>query len=283
MTDPEWADLLLIHPYPELPQIPANATQAQIAAIEAHHLEVLFPTYRPAPRPPLLPPDTGTEAQFRRYGDKQTNYVIYANGLQHLKKMIVDSLGDSIIAAMETEAVPVDNMSIAQILEYLVNTYGITTKSDVQTLLDSCSNPCASMADFYAHAQRLSNLYQQLDRKEATIAKFQQMKYLEDSTKHIDAIDEARVNYLIANPTYLNQSFEAMVTFTFRQQLQNKVPTVRSLSFGAAVTGKPPTAKVLVASMDTVTDLLLSVVERLDRTEKALSKNKDKNKEKQLQ
>jgi len=98
----------------------------------------LLPTYRPVPRPPLLPPDTGTEAQFRRYGAKQANYVIYANGLQHLKKMIVDSLGDSIIAAMETEVVPVDNMSIAQILEYLVNAYGITTKSDVQTLLDSC-------------------------------------------------------------------------------------------------------------------------------------------------
>jgi hypothetical protein len=43
---------------------------------------------------------------------------------------------------------------------------------------------------------------------------------------------------------------------------------------GAAVTGKQSSKKVVVASMDTVTDLLLSVVERLDRTEKALALTK---------
>ena len=69
-----------------------------------------------------------------------------------------------------------------------------------------------------------------MDKKEATIAKFQQMKYLEDTTKHIDVIDEARINYLIANPVYTTQTFEAMVAF-MRQQLQNKVPTVRSLEW----------------------------------------------------
>jgi hypothetical protein len=63
---------------------------------------------------------------FRRYTAKQANYVIFANGTQDLKKMIVDSLGESIIAAMETEALPIDNMSIPTILQYLVTTY--TTK-----------------------------------------------------------------------------------------------------------------------------------------------------------
>jgi hypothetical protein len=174
---------------------------------------------------------------------------------------------------METEAVPVENMSIPQILQYLVNTYGVTTKTDVQTLIDRCSNPCENMADFYAHAQRLANLYQQLERKEAAIAKYQQMKYLEDTTKHIDVIDEARINYIIANPTYATQSFADMVTF-IREQLQNKVPTVRSLGIGSSVTGKQSSTKVVVASMDTVTDLVLSVVDRLDRAEKALAISK---------
>ena len=99
------------------------------------------------------------------------------------------------------------------------------------------------------------------------------MKYLEDTTKHIDVIDEARINYLIAYPVYTTQTFEAMVAF-MRQQLQNKVPTVRSLGVGAAVTCKQPPKKVVVASMDTVTDLLLSVVKRLDRAEKALALTK---------
>jgi hypothetical protein len=131
------------------------------------------------------------------------------------------------------------------------------------------------MADFYAHAQRLSNLFQQLDKKDATIAKYQQMKYLEDSTKHIDQVDEARLNYLVQTPAYVDQTFADMVQF-IRLQLQNKVPTVRSLGFGAAVTGNPPSTKVVVASMDTVTDLLRSVVSRLDRAEKTLAQIKPK-------
>jgi hypothetical protein len=146
--------------------------------------------------------------------------------------MIVDSLIESIIATMETEAVPVDNMTIPTILQYLVSTYGVTTKTDVQTLLDRCTNPCENMADFYAHAQRLSNLFQQLDKKDSTIAKYQQMKYLEDSIKHID---QARLNYLVQTPAYLDQTFADMVQF-IRLQLQKKVPTVQFLGFGAAVT-----------------------------------------------
>jgi hypothetical protein len=275
MTDTEFAAYLLTNPYPPVPALAANATQATIDAAAALAAEVALPSYRPVPQPPVLPGDQGSEAQFRRYTAKQANYVIFANGLQDLKKMITDSLGDSIIAAMETEAVPVENMSIPQILQYLVNTYGVTTKTDVQTLIDRCSNPCENMADFYAHAQRLANLYQQLERKEAAIAKYQQMKYLEDTTKHIDVIDEARINYIIANPTYATQSFADMVTF-IREQLQNKVPTVRSLGIGSSVTGKQPSTKVVVASMDTVTDLLLSVVDRLDRAEKALAISKQK-------
>jgi len=66
-----------------------------------------------------------------------------------------------------------------------------------------------------------------------------------------------------------------MVLF-IRLQLQNKVHTVRSLGFGSAVTGTQPSTKVVVASMDTITDLLLSVVARLDRTEKALALVKPK-------
>ena len=275
MTDLEYADHLITNPYPPVPALPQNASQERIDEAAALVIARLLPTYRPTPRPPTLPSDTGTEAQFRRYTAKQANYVIFANGIQDLKKMIVDSLGDSIIAAMETDAVPIDNMSIPTILHYLVSTYGVTTKTDVQTLLDRCANPCDNMADFYAHAQRLSNLFQQLDRKDAAIAKYQQMKYLEESTKHLDAVDEARINYLVQTPAYADQTFEHMVQF-IRLQLQNKVPTVRSLGFGAAVTGNPPSTKVVVASMDTVTDLLLSVVARLDRTEKALAMVKPK-------
>ena len=262
MTDIEYADYLISHPYPDVPALPQNASVAQIAEAAQVAILVALPTYRPTPRPPRLPSDTGTEAMFRRYQAKQANYVIFANGIQDLKKMITDSLGDSIISAMETDAVPIDDMPIPKILQYLVTTYGVTTKTDVQTLLDRCSNPCESIEDFYAHAQRLANLYQQLNKKEATIAKYQQMKYLEETTKHLDAIDEARLNYLIRNPLYADQNYDDMVLF-IRLQLQNKVHTVRSLGFGSAVTGTQPSTKVVVASMDTVTDLLLSVVFRV--------------------
>ena len=270
MTDQEYAAHLIINPYPAVPVLPENASVARVAEAAALAILVASPAYHPTPRPPVLPGDTGTDAMSRRYTAKQANYVIFANGTQDLKKMIVDSLGESIIAAMETEALPIDNMSIPTILQYLVTTYGVTTKTDVQILIDRCSNPCDSQANFYAHAQRLANLFQQLHKKDATIAKFQQMKYLEDSTKHLDAVDEARINYLIRTPLYADQNYDDMVVF-IRLQLQNKVPTVRTLGVGGAVTGHQPSTKVVVASMDTVTDLLLSVVARLDRTEKALA------------
>ena len=74
---------------------------------------------------------------------------------------------------------------------------------------------------FYAHAQRLASLYQQL-HKIGTIAKFQQMKYLEESTKHLDAVDEARINYLIRNPLYADQNYDDMVLSLFASSYKTK-------------------------------------------------------------
>ena len=127
MTDSEWAAHLVFNPYPPVPELPANASQARINEAAALATAVALPSYRPTPIPPTLPGDTGTEPMFRRYTAKQANYVIYTDGIQNLKKMIVDSLGDSIIAAMETDATPIDDFPIPKILQYLVNTYGVTT------------------------------------------------------------------------------------------------------------------------------------------------------------
>ena len=121
--------------------MPENASAERVAAAAALATEVAQPSYRPTPKPPILPGDTGTDAMFRRYTAKQANYVIHADGIQGLKKMITDSLGDSIIASIETDATPIDDFSIPRILQYLVSTYGITTKTDVQTLIYRCSNP----------------------------------------------------------------------------------------------------------------------------------------------
>jgi hypothetical protein len=71
MTDTEFAAYLLTIPYPPVPALAANATQATIDAAAALAAEVALPSYRPVPQPPVLPREQGSEAQFRRYTAKQ--------------------------------------------------------------------------------------------------------------------------------------------------------------------------------------------------------------------
>jgi hypothetical protein len=84
MTNSEYAAYLILNPYPPIPVLPNNSSQERVDEAAALAIAMLLPSYRPTPRPPTLPTDTGTEAQFRRYTAKQANYVIFANWIQDL-------------------------------------------------------------------------------------------------------------------------------------------------------------------------------------------------------
>ena len=109
-----------------------------------------------------------------------------------MKEQIVESLGTTISDAMGTPLRPISSMSIPQIMEYLVVTYGVVTKLDLQVFLDDCKKPCESNSEYFAHAKRIKRNFEELAQHRATVSEYQQMELLIQSTGHLPVIMEAR-------------------------------------------------------------------------------------------
>ena len=248
-------------------EYPAYLVRNPLPLAEAARL-IGHPEYRPTPDLPLLPADTGTEAAFRRFTAKNQVFLAYSSGLQQLKDQIIESLGTEISETMGTIARPLSAMSIPQILQYLSETYGVITKMDLLKLKDECSIPCPSISEYLMHSKRLTRTFNDLAEHRAAIAELQQMEYLQMTTLHLPDVVESISDYLRTNPRYVNQTFVGMSAHV-ALHLTNP-STVRMLGTASATT-TVSNIKEVEKSMDTMTELMVAMLTRMDRMEKAVS------------
>jgi hypothetical protein len=225
---------------------------------------------RPYPIQPNFPADNASEAAFRRYTAKQAIFITFANGVEELKQMIVESMGSAIADAMVTPTVSIADMTIPMIMQSLKTSYGVTTKTDVATLIESCLKPCASSEVFQLHAKKLNRNFLELDEQRAGVAMYQRMEYLIQSTNHLQNIVDGIADYLNKFPVYATQNYDDMVAHVILH-LSNPAPTVKILGVGAAVkTVISP--KLVETSMDNVSNLLLTMMTRMEKMEKLVEK-----------
>lgn len=147
--------------------------------------------------------------------------------LGSMKTKVLAACGKTISAELRGLPGGISGISLADILQYLEEHYGVATESDIDRLNDLLAVPFVSTNSFRAEAAQMKITFSKLVRFGQPIAELAKMKYLAKATLLFPDIVEGIKDYKKSNAVLAERSFEGMVTY-----INLHVPTVTTGDMG---------------------------------------------------